>query len=113
MVKVIGLLKRKPGMSVEAFREYYETKHRVIGEKYLTGYADKYQRRFLNPTDGQDSVFDVILEIWYPDEATYKACSAVLAAPEARAEIIADEEQLFDRSANRFFTVDEAESSLA
>ena len=30
-----------------------------------------------------------------------------------RPEIIADEEQLFDRSANRFFTVDEAESSLA
>ena len=56
MIKQIGLLKRKPGMTPEAFRAYYETSHRVIGEKYLTGYAQKYMRRFLDPlTTGADA----------------------------------------------------------
>ena len=114
MIKQIGLLKRKPGMTPEAFRTYYETSHRVIGEKYLAGYATKYMRRFLDPltTSADEQEFDVILEIWYPDQATYERCREHLSSPEAAAEIAADEEQLFDRAANRFFLVDERESSL-
>ena len=30
MIKIIMPMKRRPGMSVEEFRDYYETKHRVI-----------------------------------------------------------------------------------
>ncbi len=55
MIKSIGLLKRRPGISVAEFRAYYETKHRVIGEKYLTGFASRYVRRFLEPADGRSS----------------------------------------------------------
>ena len=29
-------MRRKEGMTIDEFREYYETKHRMIGEKYLT-----------------------------------------------------------------------------
>ena len=42
MIKVVTLLTRKPGMSREAFIEHYETHHRKIGEKYLSGFAVKY-----------------------------------------------------------------------
>ena len=119
MIKTVGLLKRRRGMSVEEFRDYYESTHRVIGEKYLGGYACRYMRRFLNPrsdadaaTFGADGDFDVILEIWYPDEATFKAVGERLAAPDAAAEILADELRLFDRARNRFFTLTEAESDL-
>ena len=85
-------MKRRPGMSVSEFREYYETKHRLIGEKYLTGYATRYLRRFTNPNmdrDGQlrDPEYDVFLEIWYPDQATYEACGKALSAPEVAKEI--------------------------
>ena len=48
MIKLISPMKRRPGISIEEFREYYEKKHRVIGEKYLTGFATKYMRRFTN-----------------------------------------------------------------
>ena len=41
MIKVVTLLTRKPGMSREAFIEHYETHHRKIGEKYLSGFAVK------------------------------------------------------------------------
>ena len=42
MIKVIMLMKRRPGMTIPEFREYYENNHRVIGEKYLNGFAVKY-----------------------------------------------------------------------
>ena len=47
MVKIVTLLTRKPGMSREEFIDHYETHHRKIGEKYLGGFASKYQRRYL------------------------------------------------------------------
>ena len=116
MIKSIGLLKRQPGMSVSEFRDYYETKHRVIGEKYLSGFASRYFRRFLEPADGHspdENEFDVILEVWYEDQDSYERCRANLDRPEVRAEIVADEEQLFDRPRNRFFVVEEHESDVA
>ena len=35
MFKTVCLLKRKDGMSLEEFRDYYENHHRKIGEKVL------------------------------------------------------------------------------
>jgi hypothetical protein len=55
----------------------------------------------------------VILEVWYADQDAFERCNANLARPEVRAEIIADEEQLFDRSRNRFFLVEEHESDMS
>lgn len=110
-------MKRKPGMSVADFREYYESRHRLIGEKYLRGYATRYMRRYTNPTvdrDGElrDPEYDVFLEIWYPDEATMAACSERLGSPEAQQEIRADEAELFDLRTMRAYLVEEHESSL-
>lgn len=110
MIKQIGLLSRRPDLSPAEFRAYYESQHRLIGEKYLTGYASHYMRRY--PEKDADVDFDVILEIWYPDLATYQAARASLATPAAVAEIIQDEEQLFDRAKHRFFLVDECVSEI-
>ena len=54
MIKLVMPMKRRPGMTIPEFREYYETKHRLIGEKYLKGYASRYMRRFTNPTVDRD-----------------------------------------------------------
>ena len=118
MIKLIAPMKRRPGMSVAEFREYYETKHRVIGEKYLSGYAVKYQRRFTKPTVDRDGVsreaeFDVFLEIWYPNEAAMLECSKRMRTPEAMAEIRGDEEQLFDTRYMRTYILEESESELS
>ena len=117
MIKVVTLLTRKPGMSREAFIEHYETHHRKIGEKYLSGFAVKYQRRYLQSAGfrGQEVAtlpFDVLMEIWYPDQDTLDAALAVLSTDEAQAEIIADEERLFDRDLIRSYTVEEYESEM-
>lgn len=104
-------------MSTEAFREYYETHHRVIGEKYLSGYASRYMRRYLEPMAGADGVlhepeYDVLLELWFPDEATWLACAARLSEPRATEEIARDEEKLFDSSRKRSYIVEEIESPM-
>ena len=117
MIKVVTLLTRKPGISREAFIEHYETHHRKIGEKYLSGFAVKYQRRYLQSAGfrGQEAPmppFDVLMEIWYPDQDTLDAALAVLFTDEAQAEIIADEERLFDRDLIRSYTVEEYESEM-
>ena len=117
MIKVVTLLTRKPGISREAFIEHYETHHRKIGEKYLSGFAVKYQRRYLQSAGfrGQEALmppFDVLMEIWYPDQDTLNGALAVLSTDEAQAEIIADEERLFDRDLIRSYTVEEYESEM-
>lgn len=117
MIKLVMPMKRRPGMSIPEFREYYETRHRIIGEKYLKGYATRYLRRFTNPNvdrDGQlrDPEYDVFLEIWYPDQATLEACGAVMSNPEVAKEIREDEEQVFDMRFMRSYLVDECESDL-
>lgn len=117
MIKVVTLLTRKPGMSREAFIEHYETHHRKIGEKYLSGFAVKYQRRYLESLgfrgqEGEEPPFDVLMEIWYPDHGTLNAALALLSTDEAQAEITADEERLFDRALIRSYTVEEHESEM-
>ena len=117
MIKLVMPMKRRPGMTIPEFREYYETRHRLIGEKYLKGHATKYMRRFTNPTvdrDGElrDPEYDVFLEIWYPDQATMTACGKVLSTREAQQEIRDDEHKLFDMRFMRSYLVDESVSDL-
>ena len=117
MIKVVTMLTRKPGMSREAFIEHYETHHRKIGEKYLSGFAVKYQRRYLQSArlrgqEGATLPFDVLMEIWYPDQDTLNGALAVLSTDEAQAEIMADEERLFDRDLIRSYMVEEYESEM-
>lgn len=113
-VTLITLLKRRPGMTKADFITYYEAHHRLIGEKVLGGYATRYVRRFLHPTDGEDRHEDpdVILEIDFADEATRDACFAAMGDAAIMAEIVADEERLFDRERNRTFSVAERASAM-
>ena len=46
MIKVVTLLFKRPELTAEAFRDYYELHHRLLGEKYLSPHALKYVRRY-------------------------------------------------------------------
>lgn len=100
-------------MTVKAFREYYESHHRRIGEKYLSGYAERYVRRYVQPVAGMAPPdHDVVMEIWFRDEAAFHKTMQRLAEPAIAEEIVLDEEKLFDRSAMVSFSVLEVESEL-
>jgi hypothetical protein len=118
MIKLVSPMKRRPGMSVAAFRQYYESRHNRIGEKYLKGYVSRYFRQFLDPLPGRDGVlrdpeYDVILHIWYPDQASFAACGKRLAEPAVLAEIREDEKKLFDTRYMRSYLVEEHESDFS
>lgn len=115
MIKLVYLLKRHPDLSVEAFRDLYESRHARLGEKHARR-AARYVRRYLEPlpelfTGSQiEPEHDVITELWYNSRADYEADMAQLSKPEVMAEIVADEETIFDRSKHRLYTVDECDS---
>jgi len=113
MFKTLTLLARRPDLTREEFIRRYETGHARLGERLLRGAATRYVRRYIDPMPGSpDGEHDVVMEIWYPDRATWEATMAQLALPEVQAEIVADEETLFDRAKNRFFLVEERESDM-
>lgn len=110
-VKVIALLRRKPGLSREAFIAYYETRHAPLIRALLPDIAD-YRRNYVDGAGAFTSPvaaidFDSVTEIRFADRAAYDRFLARAAEPAVAAAIAADEENVFDRAATRMFVVDE------
>jgi len=116
--KILIFLKRRPGMSIEAFRDYYENRHAKLCEKYTSG-VQRYMRRFLDPLPDvatgrtEELPFDVITELWFEDEAVFRATVQYLSTSIMPAEVVEDGEKLFDRARSRIATAVECESRLA
>lgn len=116
--KILLFMKRRPGMSMEAFQDYYENHHAPLCAKYASG-VSRYIRRFLtphpNPETGErgELPYDVITELWFEDEAVFRATVQYLSTSIMPDEVVEDEKQLFDRPKLRMATVVERESVLA
>ena len=71
MLKVIALLKRKPGLSMEDFMHYYETRHAPLMTRLQQPEMIGYRRNFVQVdggifSDGERPWFDVITELYFP-----------------------------------------------
>jgi uncharacterized protein (TIGR02118 family) len=116
--KIVLLMKRKPGISVEAFRDYYETHHAPMAEPYSVG-VKRYVRRYLDPQNhpetgpGGELPYDVITELWFDDEATFQATLGYVTTAIMPDNVIEDELNLFDRSSFKIATYTEHESDPA
>ena len=116
--KILLFMKRRPGMTLEAFRDYYENHHAPLCAKYASG-VSRYLRRFLtphpNPETGESGElpYDVITELWFKDEATFRGTVQYLSTSIMPDEVVEDEKRLFDRSKLRMATVVECESALS
>jgi alkylhydroperoxidase family enzyme len=114
--KILLFMKRRPGMTVEAFRDYYENRHVPLCMKYASG-VKRYLRRYLDPQPNAESgrndelPFDVITELWFDDEATFRGTVKYLATSRMPDEVVEDEKQLFDRASMRMATVVECSSA--
>jgi hypothetical protein len=117
MVKILCFLKRKPGMSKAAFREYYENNHAPLVSRLLPFY-EEYYRNFLSDTQDyetghlenkieNDPGFDVVTELTFATRENYEKMIAALGDPEIGGIITRDEENLFDRSKMTIYLVDE------
>ena len=115
MVKLVFMLKRKPGMSREDFLRYYEQHHAHLGEKYVPN-AVRYVRRFLDPmagpSGGGDQEYDVLTELWFANQGEMDKAMKLLSDPKVHAEIEEDEKVLFDRPALRMYVITERDSKM-
>lgn len=117
MWKILLFMKRRPDITVEQFREYYETRHAPLAEKYSSG-VSRYIRRYIDPqphpetgewSDGPD----VITELWFEDEKVYRSTLSYISSSLMPDEIVEDEKNLFDRASFRIATVVERESAMS
>jgi uncharacterized protein (TIGR02118 family) len=111
-VKLIGLLKRKSGLTREAFIDYYENNHvplvtRLVplGRHYRRNYVDK-MRINGREADG-DFDYDVVSEVRFESDENYSAFAQAMADPKIFQQIVADEENFLERSASRILMVTE------
>lgn len=116
--KILLFMKRRPGMTMAAFEDYYENHHVPLCLKYTAGLS-RYVRRFLtphpNPETGESGElpFDVITELWFEDEGAFRGTVAYLSTSLMPDEVVEDERRLFDRPKLRMATVTEHESVLS
>ncbi len=115
--KMLLFMKRRPGMTVGEFRDYYENVHAPLSTKHarnMTHYVRRYLEPLPHPETGawNDPPFDVITEIWYDDEAAFRSLVDVMTTTTMPREIVEDEERLFDRTSFRIATVTERETDL-
>jgi uncharacterized protein (TIGR02118 family) len=110
MLKMIAVLKRKPGMSFDEFRTYYETRHVPLVKSLMKDNLAAYIRNYV----GQDSPFpvgialdfDVVSEFHYPNQAALEAAVAAIQHPDSVEKVRSDELNFLDMTAARVCMVD-------
>lgn len=107
--KILIFMKRRHGLDVETFRNYYEQHHVPLCQKYSSGIS-RYVRRYLTPhthgVTGERTEFeyDVITELWFDNEKVFKGTLNYLSTETMSDEIVADEERFLDRTSFRLVT---------
>jgi hypothetical protein len=103
-VKMICMIKRRPGMSRQAFIDYYETGHSRLAARHLRMIAG-YRRNY--PLEGQPIDIDVVTEMWFRNKADHEALVVAMGDPQLGAMFAEDEARLFDRNTIQMFLVTE------
>jgi len=121
MMKIVCLLKRKPGTTRAQFKEYYETNHAPLCEQLIPFYKDYYRSYFSEVQDYEtghldnkvetELEFDVITELTFSTKANYEKLVAALSDPRIGDRITADEENFMDSSKMSVYIVDECRSA--
>jgi hypothetical protein len=105
MERVLILLKRKPGLSFDAFRTHYEGSHAKLGEKYFGHLFASYRRNYipsgmrLADHNMVEPAYDCVTELVFREPGGYAELKRIASDPEVREILIADEERFLDRTA--------------
>ena len=105
MIRTLSLIKRRPDITRDAFREHYETVHAPLALPYMDGLV-RYVRYHLEAEFHGTIGFDVISAFWYRDAESTAKLMTILASDEGKP-ILDDELTFMDKPANVFFPVSE------
>lgn len=116
MIKQIALFRRKPGMMLTDFRDYYENNHAPLvvaaGGRLLRDYRRSYVIAENPPAVRPETLsllpsFDAITQVWFEDQSDFDQFAAAWAEPLIGQRIAEDEEKFFDRSNMTVYMADE------
>tara|TARA_R110000850_G_scaffold9852_1_gene35725 strand:+ start:2554 stop:2898 length:345 start_codon:yes stop_codon:yes gene_type:complete len=111
MIKHFFLISKKPELSAEEFRAYYEAHHAPLIKRLLPMFAH-YERHYLDRSQSRIDAaqaapdFDVITEIHFATQADYDAFLAAVSDPDVLAQIRADEANFLISEATRSLRMD-------
>lgn len=105
MIRTLSLIKRRPDITRDAFREHYESVHAPLALPYMEG-LERYVRYHLEGELLGEIGFDVISAFWYRDAESIAKMMEILGG-EAGKPILEDELTFMDKPANTFFPVSE------
>lgn len=121
MNKLVFLLKRKPGITKEEFRERYESSHVPLAKKYIGHLLTGYHRNFpnvalLNPSEQlpgttpepYDFEYDAVVEMRVKDAESVAEISRIFNDPDIRPILVEDELTFLDREATVMLVCDES-----
>ncbi len=117
MFKQVSMMKRHPSLTMEQFIELYESRHAKFGE-VLFANASHYVRRYVkpqkNPLTGETKEldFDVIMEIWWKNEAEFAEAMKALVTSDLLPAIGDSGKTLFASHDNPAFSVVEYVTEL-
>lgn len=106
MVKLIGLVKRKSGITQEEFSRYWEERHGPLVEKVFPGVKRYVQNHAVRLGRGGEPKIDGVVELWFDDLESLQAVADFYEGEEGKV-IRDDEENFIDRSKMAFFIAEE------
>jgi len=106
MVKVITLLKRKKGITLEEFSRHWQEKHGAIVLKTVPGIKRYIQNHAVRLSAGGEPKIDGIAEVWYDDLEAWRQFADLYWGDKGKA-IRDDEETFLDKSKLVFFVAEE------
>jgi len=123
MFKVMWLMKRKEGTSMQELIDYYENKHSVLGANLFRENnfrPVKYARRYLHPmphpmpeqAERSEPEYDVAMEMWFNSRADFDRMLEFSMPEEVADMIIADENRFLNRARVAVFILEEHETEF-
>ena len=116
MFKIIMLIKKKPGISREAFMDYYDNRHVPLMHKLLSKGAAVHRRNYVIPNaadigsadnlDASGDDYDVICEVFYEDLATAQSVMKDFEDEDIRRQTEEDEAQFQLRGSIKRYVVE-------
>jgi len=121
MFKKICFFRKRPDMTLEEFKEYYENQHSQLGKKIgksgipnAVRYVRRYLTPLMNPVTGEvhDPGYDCVMEIWWNSRADFENSQRIIRDPARLPHTIEDEKKLFATHANPVCSVEEYDSPV-
>lgn len=121
MFKVLWLMKRKDGTSMQNLIDYYEKNHSLLAADLFkkNGFKPaKYVRKYLHPLadpipegpSQHDDDYDVAMEMWFNSREEFDQMITFSSPPEVQDAITADERNFLDRHKRAVFILEEHET---